>query len=61
MIKKLQEAGINDIASLRNELDPALLKRSGLLMKADSISMRLKEMVENERFLKRRLVSPQRA
>ncbi len=51
VIKKLQEAGINDIASL-GTADPALLKRVGIADKeADSILHEAK-MVENERFLK---------
>jgi DNA topoisomerase-1 len=51
VIRKLQEAGINDIATL-GTADPALLKKVGIAEKeADSI-LREAKMVENERFLK---------
>jgi DNA topoisomerase-1 len=51
VIKKLQESGINDIASL-GTADPALLKKVGIAEKeAESILIEAK-MVENERFLK---------
>ena len=51
VIKKLQEAGINDIASLGNA-DPALLKKVGIADKETESILHEAKMVENERFLK---------
>src|SRR5690606_14326027 len=51
VIKKLQEAGINDIASL-GTADPALLKRVGIADKEAESILHEAKMVENERFLK---------
>jgi DNA topoisomerase-1 len=51
VIKKLQEAGINDIASL-GTADPALLKKVGIAEKETESILREAKMVENERFLK---------
>ncbi|MDD1706068.1 MAG: DNA topoisomerase I [Methanoregulaceae archaeon] len=51
VIKKLQEAGVNDIVSL-GTADPALLKRVGIAEKEAESILREAKMVENERFLK---------
>jgi DNA topoisomerase-1 len=52
VIRKLQEAGINDIASL-GTADPELLKKVGIAEKESESILREAKMVENERFLKR--------
>lgn len=51
VIKKLHEAGINDIASL-GTADPALLKKVGIAENEAESILHEAKMVENERFLK---------
>ena len=51
VIKKLHEAGINDIASL-GTADPVLLKKVGIAENEAESILREAKMVDNERFLK---------